>query len=137
MAELQHFKSLELLSVWITHCSGCIGLITCACCFFLASWHPTARLDMNYVSLMWRDSIPHIKKLLQVVIALHKRDVATCVQLLVICQCSNHWKTVIISWLFNCLITFEDKCQLCKCSNFIMHFITCMLKHIKCKCLLG
>ena len=29
VAELQHFKNLELSFVWITHCSGCVGLKTC------------------------------------------------------------------------------------------------------------
>ena len=35
-----------------------------------------------------------------------------------------------IIWSFNCLIAHETKCCLCKGSDFIMCFMTCMLKHI-------
>ena len=39
-------------------------------------------------------------------------------------------KEVIIIWSFNCLIALDAKCRLCKGSDFIVCFMTCMFKHI-------
>ena len=50
------------------------------------------------------------------------------------CQCLNHRKAIIIIWSFNYLIALEAKCHLCKGSDFIVRFMTCMLKHINATC---
>ena len=89
-------------------------------------------MSMGYFNLARLDSIPHIKVLLQAIINMHQkgcdhtRGIIHCS----ICQCLNHQKTVIIIWLFDCLIALEAKFHICEESDFIMHFMTCMLKHI-------
>ena len=50
------------------------------------------------------------------------------------CQCLNHRKAIIKLWSFNYLIALEAKCHLCKGSDFIVRFMTCMLKHINATC---
>ena len=88
---------------------------------------------MGYFNLAWLDSIPHIRTLLQAIVALYQKGVWPCkcgITCCRICQCLNHRKTVIIIQLFNCLIALEAKCHLYNGSDFIMCFMTCMLKHI-------
>ena len=88
---------------------------------------------VGYFSLTWLDSIPHIRVLLQVIIVLHWKGVwlHECgITQCSIYQCLNHQKTIIIIWSFNCLVALEVKCHLCNGSDFIVNFITCMLKHI-------
>ena len=87
---------------------------------------------MCYFSHTWLDSVPHIRTLLQMVITLHWKETWPHDYGITryTCQCLNHQKTVIIIWSFNCLTALEAKCCLCKGSDFIVHFRTCMLKHI-------
>ena len=106
--------------IWLAIVAGYIATILSGMC-------------MDYVSLAWLDPIPHIRALLQVIIALHGKGVwpRECgITLCSICQCLNHWKIVIIIWLFNCLIALEAKCHLCKGTDFIVSFMTCLVKHI-------
>ena len=86
---------------------------------------------MDYITHAWLDSIPHVMKGTtasdyQGCVAMQGHGITRCS----ICQCLNHWKKLII-WSFNCLIALEAKFHLCKGSDFIVHFMTCMLKHIK------
>ena len=97
---------------------------------------------MDYVSLAWLDSVPHITIGITASdyhpawkVATQVRGITCCS----VCHCLNHQKIIII-WSFKCLIALEAKCHLCKGSDFIVHLITCMLKHILvplCKHLLG
>ena len=87
---------------------------------------------MGYVTVAWLDSIPYIRGLLHAIIAFygkwvwpHECEITCCS----VCQCLNHPKAVII-WFFNCFIALETKCHLCKGSDFIIHFMTCMVKYI-------
>ena len=48
----------------------------------------------------------------------------------IVYQCLKYQKIVIVICSFNYFIALETKCRLCKASNFIVHFMTCVLKHI-------
>ena len=83
---------------------------------------------MEYVSLAWTPFHMSWRALLQTIIkGVWPRK---CMELHVIASANESSKKVIIIWSFNCLIALEAKCHLCKGSDFIMCFMTCMLKHI-------
>ena len=86
-----------------------------------------------YGLLTWLDSIPYIWTLMQLIITLPQKRVWPCECGIMHCreyQCLNHQKIVIIILSCNCLIALEAKCCLCKSSDFIVHYMICMLKHI-------
>ena len=88
---------------------------------------------MGYFSLTWLDFIPHVRALMQVIITLYQKRIWPCecgITHCSKCQCLNHQKTVIIILWCNCLITLEAKCHLYKSSDFIVHYMICMLEHI-------
>ena len=82
---------------------------------------------MDYVNVTWLDVLP-CKMLLQSILQYTEEGVATQVWNYCMC-CSNCQclKQLLKSVHLNCLIAPETKCCPSNHSNFITHFMTCML----------
>ena len=82
-------------------------------------------MRMDYINLEWLDPLS-CKTLLQSVWPYTEEGVAMQVWNYVLYRLPM-FKTTVAICLFNCLIDLEAKCCPSNDSNFIVHFMTCML----------